>query len=88
MSGDKWELPWYAGGRGGEEGGDGEGGLMFILPGSWSVLDGTEKAEREVETVGVGDEAREGGSDESLERGDEGVDEMVWDMLTNELFGA
>lgn len=28
MSGDKWDLPWYAGGRGGEEGGDGDDGSI------------------------------------------------------------
>lgn len=61
---------------------------MLMFRGSWSVLDGEENTERAVEMVGVGDEARDGGSDEDLERGDEGVDENEWDKLETELFGA
>lgn len=38
--------------------------------------------------VGVGDEGRDNGSDEDLERGNEGVDEVVRGKLTTELFGA
>lgn len=44
--------------------------------------------EREVDAVGVGDAERDGGNDEDLERGDEGVDETVRGKLTEELFGA
>lgn len=77
MSSDSSELPWYAGGRGGEERRDGDGGSMFISRGSWSVRDSEEGIERAVEIVGVGDEARVSGSGENVERGDEVVDEIV-----------
>jgi len=38
--------------------------------------------------VGVGDEARDSGSGEDVEWGDEEVDEVVWAKLIVELFGA
>jgi len=61
---------------------------MFISLGSWSVRDGGGRIDRMVETVGVGDGARDDGSDEDLERGDEGVDEVMWGKLTAESFGG
>lgn len=88
MSGDKCEPPWYAGGRGGEEGSDGDGGSILMFWDSWSIPNDEEGIEREVEGVGVGDEVRDGGSDEDLERGDEGVGEIVRGKLAVELFGA
>lgn len=39
------------------------------------------------EVVGVGEEGRDGGSDEDLELGDEWVDEIECDKSTTELFG-
>lgn len=42
----------------------------------WSVPVSEERIERVVEGVGVGDEGRDGGSDERCERGDEAVDEI------------
>jgi len=42
--------------------------------------------DRAVEMVGVGDEGRDGESDEDLERGDDGVDENVRGKLAAELF--
>ena len=59
---------------------------MLMFCGSWSVLDSEEETEPTVERVGVGDETRDGGSDGDLGRGDEEVDEIVWDRLTAELF--
>jgi hypothetical protein len=88
MWGDKCEPPWYAGGRGGEEGGGGDGGSTLMFCGSWSVLNDEGGMEREVEAVGVGDETRDGGNDEDLERGDEGVEETVRGKLTVELLCA
>ena len=54
--------------------------------GSWSVLDLEEGTERAVEMVGVGDNGRDCWNDEDLERGDEGVDGIVWGKLVTELF--
>lgn len=59
-----------------------------MLCGSWSVLVCERGIERTVEMVGVGDDTREGGSDEGSKRGDEEVDVIVWGKLTDELFGA
>ena len=88
MSDNRRGPPWYAGGRGGAGGGDGDGGSIFIVCGSWSLLVCEEGIEWIVETVGVGDDAREGGSEEDIEPGDEGVDAIVRCKLVTELFGA